>query len=138
MKKTLHKTAAVVSMGLMALAPVGMVAAPAVASANILDGGLFNGNDMDLGDLFLLDRLFGDNSGIFGGGGTDLGDLIILDELFGNDNGIFNGNNDVDLNGDNLFNGDFDFGDLFILDRLFTGDNDVDLGDLFILDQLFN
>ncbi len=103
------------------------------------NGGTTGGSN--LGDLFVLDRLFGGDGGgsILGGSGdgNDLGDLIILDQLFGN--GGLNGGNGLlgGTNGGSL-------GDLIILDELFgNGGGDVlgggssDLGDLIILDQLF-
>ncbi|MBI2024221.1 hypothetical protein HYT00_02450 [Candidatus Giovannonibacteria bacterium] len=99
-----------------------------------------------LGNLFVLDRLFGGGTSVLGGGGifggnrTNLGDLFILDQLFGGgsvigDGGIFGG-------GIGTSNS---LGDLFVLDRLFGGSNDgifgrgqTNLGNLFILDQLFS
>jgi len=146
------KTKIIAIFAVVALA-VGMVALPtSAAQASILDGnnsdlgdlfvldqlfgngdGVFNGNGNNLGDLFILNELFGDgDGGIFNGDGNDLGDLFVLDQLFGDSNGIFNGNGNRNL------------GDLVILNELF-GDGDGlmggggnDLGDLFILDELFN
>lgn len=77
----------------------------------ILGGNLGGDDDSDLGDLFMLNQLFGGGTNIFGagiiGGTNNLGNLLILDELFG---------------GDSVFdNGDKDLGDLFVLSQLFGG-----------------
>ncbi|MBI4708586.1 MAG: LysM peptidoglycan-binding domain-containing protein [Candidatus Portnoybacteria bacterium] len=119
----------------------------------------------NLGDLFILDRLFDNGSGVLSGGDNDLGDLLVLDQLFGSDNGIFGGmtgdssnlgnliildelfNNDSIIGGNGIMDSDNDLGDLIILDKLFgtsngflggvTGDSS-NLGNLFILDKLFD
>jgi hypothetical protein len=83
----------------------------------------------NLGELFVLDRLFSGGSGVLGGGGTNLGNLFILNQLF-------NGSGGMNIGGGSL-------GDLFVLDRLFSGSTNVlsggntSLGNLLVLDQLF-
>lgn len=100
--------------------------------------GILSGNGTNLGDLFILDKLFnnGDGGILNSSNGSDLGDLFVLDRLFSG-NGT-NGNGTGILGGNSL-------GQLFVLDRLF-GDNggglfdksgNNNLGDLFILDRLF-
>ncbi|MFH0892504.1 MAG: hypothetical protein V1867_07035 [Candidatus Falkowbacteria bacterium] len=86
--------------------------------------------NMNLGDLFVLDKLF-DGHSLLEPGRTSLGDLIILDQI---------------MNNGRLFedSGSLGLGDLFVLDRLFRKDDKIlnadggTLGDIFILDQLFN
>ncbi|OGF26290.1 hypothetical protein A2303_03780 [Candidatus Falkowbacteria bacterium RIFOXYB2_FULL_47_14] len=86
--------------------------------------------NLNLGDLFVLDKLF-DGHSLLEPGRTSLGDLIILDQI---------------MNNGRLFedNGPLGPGDLFVLDRLFRKDSKIlnadggALGDIFILDQLFN
>jgi len=86
--------------------------------------------NLNLGDLFVLDKLF-DGHSLLESGRTSLGDLIILDQT---------------MNNGRLFedSGPLSLGDLFVLDRLFRKDSKIlnpdggALGDIFILDQLFN
>lgn len=79
----------------------------------LLGDGLGGSDNNDLGDLFMLNQLFGNGTNIFGSGivnGTNnLGNLFILQELFGGDSVFDNGNKDL--------------GDLFVLDQLFGGTN---------------
>ncbi len=97
---------------------------------------IWGNSTTDLGQLFILDRLFNRNTDIFGNHRTNLGDLFILDQLFGNDTIFDNGGIVMDNN--NLFGGGASsLGDLFVLNRLFGGGGQANLGDLFILDQLF-
>jgi len=91
-----------------------------------------------LGDLIILDKLFNNNSGILGGGGiggndNDLGNLFMLNQLFGGGTSIF-GNGIV--NGTNNLGNLFLLQELFGGDSVFDGGS-KDLGDLFVLDQLF-
>lgn len=112
-------------------------------SALLLNG--LNNNRTNLGDLFVLDQLFGRNSGILGSntGGTNLGNLFVLDQLFGGTSGVL-GNNGI-LGGGGVLGNNNSLGDLFVLDQLFgrssngilNNSNGTNLGDLFILDQLF-
>ena len=78
-----------------------MIAAP-IASAQSIT--MANSN---LGDLFVLDRLFNNDKGVLNNN-TNLGDLYVLDRLFTNNNIL--GSND-------------NLGRLFILNRLFSGGN---------------
>jgi len=102
-------------------------------AATLNNGDIFGGNS--LGNLLILDQLFGGDGGLLNGGflgGNDLGDLLILNQLFGTNGNIFNGGM---LGGNSL-------GNLLILDQLFGGDGGLlngggDLGNLLILDQLF-
>jgi hypothetical protein len=73
----LKKASAIFAVvGIMAMA--AMIAMPMTASA-----ASFVNRSQGLGDLFLLDKLFGGgNSNVLTGNGTNLGDLIILDKLF--------------------------------------------------------
>lgn len=45
----------------------------------------------NLGDLFVLTELFGNNGGGGLGGSNDLGDLFVLNRLFGRDTGVLSG-----------------------------------------------
>ncbi|MEK7097570.1 MAG: hypothetical protein AAB906_01865, partial [Patescibacteria group bacterium] len=55
---------------------------------NIFGSGIVNGTN-NLGNLFILQELFGNDS-VFDGGNKDLGDLFVLDQLFGgSSNGLF-------------------------------------------------
>ncbi len=87
--------------------------------------------DLSLGELFVLDKLFSNNSSLLDQDSTTLGDLFILDHLFNNKDNFFKDNN-------------LSLGELFILDRLFRNNNNLlnqgstSIGDLFILEQLFN
>lgn len=139
MKNFFTKSAA--GIAAVAFAMVGTAVPALAAGTTSTTGGvsantlilpaLANNNDFDLGDLFVLDRLFGNDGGIFtGGNNTSLGDLFILDQLF-NGNGGFGGG---------IFNGNdsnTSLGDLFIFDQLFGDSGDVGFGDLFVLDRLF-
>src|SRR3989339_1697316 len=119
--KTKHMMGKKITIGLAALVLVVgiMVVAPITANAAII-----NSSTGNLGDLFVLSRLFGDNDT------ADLGDIFILDQLFSSDKIVDNGG---------IIGGSSSsLGELFVLSRLF-GDNDTaDLGDIFILDQLFD
>jgi len=96
--------------------PGQVLALPAAADGDAV-GGLFGGSG-NLGNLFILEELFGD-SDIFGSGDLDLGDLFILDALFGGGTGGMNlfGGGSGNLLGGNL-------GQLFILEELF-GDSNI-------------
>ena len=111
----------IASLAVFALAIGAVITAPVTANAGILDSG---SGSSDLGELFVLDRLFG-------GDDTDanLGDIFILDQLFndgtsGESGGI-------------LDTGSGGLGELFIMSRLFGNGDNANLGDIFILDQLF-
>ena len=78
----------------MLVVMLGVLAVPAGAGASIFGKG--EGNNLDLGRLIILSKLFGSNNGgIVGGGdgifskgdGIDLGNLIILSRLF--NGGVF-------------------------------------------------
>ena len=125
---------------------------PATTAATLNNGNVLGNNT--LGNLLILDQLFGGNNGggifgnggVLGNGGSTLGNLFILDQLFGGNGngGIFNG-------GGILGNGNNTLGNLFVLDALFGGNNGggifgnsgilgnggSTLGNLFILNQLF-
>lgn len=129
----------------------------------VIPAGTGTGTANNLGDLFILDRLFSNDTGVLDSGNTDLGDLFLLDRLFGNGNGVLNGtggtnnlgdliildklfNNDSILDNGGVFGNGTDLGDMIILDKLFGNGNGLfngtngttNLGDLIILDQLFN
>lgn len=119
-----------------ALGAVG-IKSEAKAASNLSDlfvlGSLFNGNNgagilnnsngIDLGNLFVLDQLFGTtgssvSTGLFGaskGGTSNLGDLIILNQIFGGNAGF------LGVSGGN------NLGRLFVLDHLFGGTSGTNL-----------
>src|SRR3989339_237591 len=88
---------------LISLSILAVTLMPVTASANVL-----NSSNSNLGDLLILDQLFGGGNGgdIFGSDNdnNNLGKLFVLDRLFGS-GGIGGGSN---------------LGELFILDRLFN------------------
>jgi hypothetical protein len=71
--------------------------------------GILNPNGTDIGDVFILDRLFGLPGGTgSSGGGGGLGQLAVLNVLFHNhNNGLLSNNSDLGL------------GDAFLLNQLF-------------------
>ena len=111
----------IASLAVFALAIGAVITAPVTANAGILDSG---SGSSDLGELFVLDRLFGGDDT-----NANLGDIFILDQLFndgtsGESGGI-------------LDTGSGGLGELFIMSRLFGNGDNANLGDIFILDQLF-
>jgi hypothetical protein len=89
----------------------------------------------NLGDLIILDELFGGDNAIGGAQASSLGDLFVLNSLFGS--GVVSGTSGTSgISGNSL-------GNLFVLDRLFASNNSIfrgnqtDLGDLLILNNIF-
>lgn len=98
-------------------------------------GRLFNGRNLNLGDLLVLNQLFPGTGSTAKGSIDNLGNLFILDRLFAGRSSIFSG-------------GQSDLGDLLILNNLFGDGKNIlgtggvlganaDLGNLIILDELF-
>jgi hypothetical protein len=112
--------------------PTVAVAKP-TASENITTAAAAgNASGLDLGGLYVLDRLFdNDPSSLLDKGTTSLKDLLVIDYLF---------------NGGKFFHRDhhFDLGQLFTIDRLLgngnglLAGNSTSLSDLIVLEQLFN
>jgi len=114
----------IASLAVFALAIGAVITAPVTANAGILDSG---SGSSDLGELFVLDRLFGGDDT-----NANLGDIFILDQLF-NDGTSGESGGILDTG-----SGSSDLGELFVLDRRLFGNGDnANLGDIFILDQLF-
>ena len=104
---------------------------PGVVIVDIPEAGALSGNprpNLTLGELFILDKIFDDDK-ILDGNITSLGDIYILNQLFGADGGLANGRLDdignlLILNQlfggeSSLFGGEATLGNFFILDQLF-------------------
>lgn len=102
-------------------------------SQNDSTGILNNGEGIDLGNVLVLDQLFGTSRPVNGraraNNRASLGDLIILNQLF-NRNNLFNVGSSAVVTGTTAGTGTAattgrvnTLGQLFILDRLFGNDN---------------
>ena len=142
---TIAALAAVLIIPMAAFMPRAQAATATTSSTE----SIFNGN---LGNLVVLDALFGGNNGSILGGsngilgtsgnGLNLGNLVILDQLFTGSSTLGSTSGTTG----NIFGGNL--GNLVILDALFGGNNGSslfnnasgtsNLGDLFILNDLFS
>lgn len=102
-----------------------------VVIVDIPEAGALSGNprpNLTLGELFILDKIFDDDK-ILDGNITSLGDIYILNQLFGADGGLANGRlddignllilNQLFGSESSLFGGEATLGNFFILDQLF-------------------
>ncbi len=140
MKRTFHKAIA-------ALSAIFVLAVAIMVPAHHADAAINSATGSNLGNLFVLGSLFGNNdsTGILSNnnGSVDLGNMIVLDQLFGGNTfgstarsgGLFS----------NSSNSRGSLGELIILNQLFNNNNTLglggggnnNLGRLFVLDRLF-
>jgi hypothetical protein len=126
--KTKYKALTVGIIAVMAAAAVY----PAAASAQVT-------SNASLGNMVVLDQLFSGTNTIGGASASSLGDLFVLNSLFGSGSGassVLSNTSKTGIKANNI-------GDLFVLNRLFASNNSIfrgnqtDLGDMIILDKLF-
>lgn len=116
---------------------VGVYMVPSVTHAAVISNDSLNTSN--LGNLLILDSLFGGNSTL-GGSNSNLGNLLILDQLFGTGSSNILGTGTV-LGGTTSSS---NLGNLLILDQLFGNSSggifdggSNNLGNLLILDKIF-